>query len=388
MVQPKYSPKEALNKIKLMMNYDSSKTLTENKVTIKSVISEGGKDAAVRAILDKCSAANVDLGKARMDVQDHIDMAALFDKAFSSAFGTDNEAWRKALKKMSVEGVFEDLCAIATQYEELASESFADGIDADIDYDNEYTEFTTAFQKMIKRGTQGGLKVKNAQSSDIAYFEKTFPCIFQSDANVDQKTDTDVNKYTFIRIKSDTGKQYAVFYDGRIKTIDTPGGQPVKQTGRKISCNGSKIGFIAESIEKKKSIKEQFKDSDLEGGGGVPDPNPTPTTTNGGTPSPTPTPNPVRNDFALEQGALTTPGDPYQYKVVDGKWYTKSWKNRGKIITNWVSLENNQNATNELDRRHPGVRVAKNDIKKEKEVNLDDEFEDVDGTDPNDIIDN
>jgi hypothetical protein len=51
-------------------------------------------------------------------------------------------------------------------------------------------------------------------------------------------------------------------------------------------------------------------------------------------------------------------------------------------------LENNQNATNELDRRHPGVRVAKNDIKKEKEVNLDDEFEDVDGTDPNDIIDN
>jgi hypothetical protein len=34
MVQPKYSPTEALNKIKLMMNYDSSKTLNENKNVI------------------------------------------------------------------------------------------------------------------------------------------------------------------------------------------------------------------------------------------------------------------------------------------------------------------------------------------------------------------
>lgn len=35
MVQPKYSPEEALKRIKLMMEYDSSKTLTENKETIK-----------------------------------------------------------------------------------------------------------------------------------------------------------------------------------------------------------------------------------------------------------------------------------------------------------------------------------------------------------------
>ena len=30
MVQPKYSPEEALQRVKLMMRYDSSKTLTEN----------------------------------------------------------------------------------------------------------------------------------------------------------------------------------------------------------------------------------------------------------------------------------------------------------------------------------------------------------------------
>ena len=59
-----------------------------------------------------------------------------------------------------------------------------------------------------------------------------------------------------------------------------------------------------------------------------------------------------------EDGAYTTPGDPYQYRVVNGQWETKSWKNRGKIIKNWISLENNQTATTELDRRHPGVRTA------------------------------
>jgi len=35
MVQPKYSPEEALHRIKLMMEYDSSKTLTENKKVIE-----------------------------------------------------------------------------------------------------------------------------------------------------------------------------------------------------------------------------------------------------------------------------------------------------------------------------------------------------------------
>lgn len=42
MVQPKYSPQEALEKIKLMMNYDSSKTSTENK----KVVSEQTTPAA------------------------------------------------------------------------------------------------------------------------------------------------------------------------------------------------------------------------------------------------------------------------------------------------------------------------------------------------------
>jgi hypothetical protein len=40
MVQPKYSPEEALQKIKLMMEYNSSKTLSENLVTVNKIIKE------------------------------------------------------------------------------------------------------------------------------------------------------------------------------------------------------------------------------------------------------------------------------------------------------------------------------------------------------------
>ena len=35
MVQPNYTPKEALERVKLMMSYDTSKTLNENKQIIE-----------------------------------------------------------------------------------------------------------------------------------------------------------------------------------------------------------------------------------------------------------------------------------------------------------------------------------------------------------------
>ena len=40
MKQPEYSPLEALERIKLMMKYDMSKTLNENKQVIKEPINE------------------------------------------------------------------------------------------------------------------------------------------------------------------------------------------------------------------------------------------------------------------------------------------------------------------------------------------------------------
>ena len=57
MVQTKYSPEESLNKIRLNMMYDSSKTLNENKSTIKEQV--GGDleyfKTAVKSIMNKPS---------------------------------------------------------------------------------------------------------------------------------------------------------------------------------------------------------------------------------------------------------------------------------------------------------------------------------------------
>ena len=61
-------------------------------------------------------------------------------------------------------------------------------------------------------------------------------------------------------------------------------------------------------------------------------------------------------DGGNDDGIYTTPGDPYQYKVVDCVWFTKSLEQRGKIISDWTSLANNQKAIDILDGRFPDAR--------------------------------
>ena len=55
----------------------------------------------------------------------------------------------------------------------------------------------------------------------------------------------------YILIKGTSGAQYQVFSDGRVKKTNGT------STGKKIACQGSKVTFINESVEKK-SISEQY----------------------------------------------------------------------------------------------------------------------------------
>jgi len=279
MVQPNYSPKEALRRVKLMMGYDPSKTLTENTIKSKRKLNED-LDTSQRNLLTKCDAAKSDLNKDLkfMSNEDHIDMASLFNQAFASAFGTDNEMWRKALKSMGDKGGFGDLCSIREKYKDQADETLEDGIDADIDFDREYAEFIATFQKMIERTKNAGLKTKDADSQNIDAWENKFPCVFMSLANTDKKIFKDINNYPYILIKGKSGKQYKLFFDGRVKTMDE------KQTGKRVACNGDVV-VITENI-KKKDLLEQFDDSSL---GGNTQPNPDPS------PDPTPKPKPKKS---------------------------------------------------------------------------------------------
>jgi hypothetical protein len=69
-----------------------------------------------------------------------------------------------------------------------------------------------------------------------------------------------------------------------------------------------------------------------------------------------PNPEDTDNDGGGDGNVYTTPGDPYQYKVVDCVWFTKSLEQRGKIISDWTSLANNQKAIDILDGRFPDAR--------------------------------
>ena len=242
--------KEALNRALLMMKYDMSKTLTENKVESKNLINEGIY-SNVKTILDGCSTnpGGVYLGG------QHADIASKFVKAFGDMMGTNNELWREGLKLMSGGG-YGDLCEISKSYEEQAGESFIEGIDADIDYDSEWSEFSATFVKMRDKEKNAPISKKDSQAQNIDYFNKAYDCLFKSNSVNDRKVYTDANGYSYIWIQG-TKDKYMLFSDGRIKTKD---GKP---TYKKVQCSGSKVSFVNESNIKKKLI-EQFDDTELQ----------------------------------------------------------------------------------------------------------------------------
>jgi hypothetical protein len=220
MIQPKYSPEEALKRAKLMMGYDTSKTLTENVKTLKRPLNEGADLATgVKHILDGCLSKPNELGAPFMDNSEVDRLASNFVEAFASALGTDNDLWRKALKEMKGRGGYADLCNIAKSYQEQADEDFYEGIDSDIDYDGEWSEFVAAFT-MMKNRSKGGQKTKEQESATISGFESRFPCIFKTNSNVDKSVRQDTNLFNYILIKGTSGKKYALFFDGRLKTED------------------------------------------------------------------------------------------------------------------------------------------------------------------------
>lgn len=364
MVQPKYSPTEALNRIKLMMNYDSSNTLTENEQKIKSLINEDDIDTetekSVQKILSVCSS--------RPEAEGTLDAASIAS-AFNRSFnyqtggflgGTDDTLWRDQATKMK-KGNLDDLCNINKEFEDLGYGNFAQKLVDELD-DEELSELMETFSAMNYRTKkESKLSVASTEQKNINWFKTSFPCIFDSDANIDQKVLKNINNYVYILIKGNKGNLYQVFSDGRVKTKDG------KITGKKISCNGSKIGFIAENIQKKKTIEEQFDENELLGGGGS-------------TPSPKPKPKLKPKSKGLEKGATTSPGDPYQYKFVEGQWWSKGLLPAGvSKLPNWISLKNNAKATDILNKRYPTLVTSK------VEVKVDTNIEDVDGEDPNKI---
>ena len=164
MVQPKYNPEEALQRIKLMMEYDSSKTLNENVKTIKQPVNEvapliipaitiaapwlwaagataaaavgtwiynvqGGGDAFSKAqtFFAGCSSLDKNL-KPLQSKGDHREAADSIYNAIEG-IGTDEDAIKGAISSM--ESVA-DLCAMYKYYNKTYGDLYED-LDGDLD---------------------------------------------------------------------------------------------------------------------------------------------------------------------------------------------------------------------------------------------------------------
>jgi hypothetical protein len=192
MVQPNYSPEEALQRIKLMMEYDSSKTLDENKKVIseqKTQIDEalpgvlGTVAAGAVPFLTAASTAWIaPLGIATVPITmwlyDSINnglptaakVKSFFDSCSSKklkpttsdsaivsavesintaieGFGTDEDAIKSAISSMKNVA---DLCALKTKYDSRYGDLYED-LDGDIDGTDWKTYVWAPMQTIIEK---------------------------------------------------------------------------------------------------------------------------------------------------------------------------------------------------------------------------------------------
>jgi hypothetical protein len=180
MVQPKYSPEEALQRVKLMMKYDSSKTLNENKETIleqsvndvlKQTVTAAGVGAAAGAVggfgvgaipgaivggiyglvrslssgnasrgkivdLIKACSTNKELGKKTLS-DDTLDKIGDSIKTAVRGFGTDEEAIKSAFSQIPT---IPDLCGLVNNYKQFHG-NLVDDLDDDLEGDDEWSNY-------------------------------------------------------------------------------------------------------------------------------------------------------------------------------------------------------------------------------------------------------
>ena len=169
MSQSKKILNENLNLIKLFMNYDSSKTLAENKGR-KRILKEDTFDTpqeiTIKNFYDKCGEHS---GNGLISKSDIETIAATFNKAFAyqtwGMGGTDDSestGWRSVLSQMT-KGNYADACRIADSYVEFTNYSggFQKALIDELD-DEELAEFYITLVKM-KNNTS---ETKKEESSD------------------------------------------------------------------------------------------------------------------------------------------------------------------------------------------------------------------------------
>lgn len=217
MVQPKYNPQEALERVKLMMKYDSSKTLNENKQIIfeqssSDVFKQASTAAALGAgvaaagsfglgapvgavvgftygLLRALSSGNVSRGKIKeLFSSCSTNKKDLGDKTLSDeeldtigdnintairGVGTDEDSIKLELQKIPT---VPDLCALVNNYNQFHG-NFSEDLDDDLEGDDEWRDYVLLpLRKAIRNSLQKPQKSETGGSNTVSGWEK-FPCV-------------------------------------------------------------------------------------------------------------------------------------------------------------------------------------------------------------------
>ena len=369
MVQPKYSPEEALQRIKLMMEYDSSKTYTENKVIVEnkqplnealpvilgiglawwlggaavagtgaalaSEYSSGDIDDKVRVALGACDTADANMLVTSLADPENADIAAQFDDAFAYRTfgveipgiggGTDLSLVKSALSTLREKGRMGDFCKVRKLFGN--SPKLEDAMVSELS-GAELTWVTNTVRTLAAKSAEGSTPARNQESAQKNWWQDEFPCVdIQGSYVYPMVIETNPNNgNTSVKVKfkiKGVVKEFKLLYNGRIYTLDD------KYTGKKVACSGTKVTVVAESV-KKKAIFEQadLGDIDLSPVDGDLDP----ATPGPVTPGPV-TPGPVRTgyrscsgsySFGCKADAISTVQKCLGGLVVDGKFGPKT----------------------------------------------------------------
>lgn len=323
------NPKEILERAKLMMGYDTSKTLTENTESLKTINEEkqrlneaaflaavplwawiaGGTAAAggtwagldywskgpwgdsdaetqIRTISAICDStppqqyaylASV-IKKPSLSPQVHAKIAADIAKA-SQGWGTDEDLIYKSIDTIVNKGTMGDWCAARIEHNpgnpKALEELLIDELDG-----SEQTEISGKLKQIIAKSKKK-ITTKDDITQEPNYWIDKFPCLRLTNSfpnNWDSDIVQDRFGFTSVPVVLKNNGQitnYRLQSDGKL--LKTNG----DYTGYKIECgSGKNINTIEESVSlKKKYIREQGEINIGDGSnnnGSIPSPNPNP----------------------------------------------------------------------------------------------------------------
>lgn len=311
MIQPKYNPKEALERAKLLMNYDSKKTLSENKVKLFEVIpivawavgsavvaaltaagitasewSSASSEQKVKTLCQLCDkSSEAAIKRKTMRQEERVEVAGMLRAAFDYSIlftgkGTDLDKLREALQTLKTKGNFGDFCEVRKLF---SSSKLEDEFVSELNT-SELNEVATALEYLIaKSAPETEMETRNEETGVRAWWLDTFSCLEDTRSlasNFQIYTDGYGNTMVPVKFKiKGVVKDFWVDWKGRVLIGSSP--TETKQTGKTVVCNGSKV-TLSESVKKKQVFREQAEfDFDIEiqddeGGGGGGDTPPVP----------------------------------------------------------------------------------------------------------------